>query len=209
MAKLIWKLPVMAVCLVFGVAYALELTERLTAADWETARMAWFAGGVAVMLPLWLLVFRRAGFFSTFEHELTHLLVGLLFLKKPHSFNVHHQSGGHVQMYGGNFLITLAPYFLPTLVLIQLPFFLLLRPEFYPAFFGVMGLLTGFTVFSGIQEFHLKQPDIRQSGIIFSIVVILFGNVFFLGGILVFVLEGFPGWWAFIRGGGSAVFSLA
>lgn len=191
----------MALCLLFGVGYALELAQVVRWADWDAETMIWFLSGFGVMLPVWFLFLRKAGFFSTFEHEFTHLLVGLLFFKKPHSFNVHHQSGGLVQMYGGNFLITLAPYFLPTLVLLELPFFWLLKPEFYPPFFGLMGFLTAFTILSGFQEFHFKQPDLRQCGLVFSTVFVLFGNLLFLGFIFAFVVGQFELGWDYLKSG--------
>lgn len=208
MTHLLWKIPLLMLCLALSIGYAEELWALVVAADWSSESMVWFLSGVGLLLPVWFLFLRRAGFFSTFEHEFTHLLVGLLFFKKPHSFNVHHQSGGLVQMYGGNFLITLAPYFLPTLVLLELPFFWLLKPEFYPPFFGLMGFLTGFTILSGFQEFHFKQPDIRQCGIIFSTLFILFGNLVCLGFILAFVAGEFASGWEFLKSGPLWVWDL-
>ena len=80
-----------------------------------------FISGFLVFIPLWFIWMRKAHFFSTFEHELTHLIAGMIFFKKPEKFNVTASQGGNVSLHGNNFLITLAPYFLPTFSLLFLP----------------------------------------------------------------------------------------
>ena len=54
---------------------------------------------------------------ETFEHEITHLLIGLLFLKIPVGFRVSAHAGGEVRQIGrgttGQIWVTLAPYFFP------------------------------------------------------------------------------------------------
>jgi len=58
--------------------------------------------------------------FETFEHELTHAIVALLFLRRIRNFTVTPDEGGSVQHtggFGGSFgdeMIGLAPYYLPT-----------------------------------------------------------------------------------------------
>src|SRR5688572_26775504 len=94
------------------------------------ANPRWFAFliGAAVFLPC-LFVARRLfpgvwSYLQTLEHELTHLLIGLLFLKIPVGIRVSAHEGGEVRQLGlgttGQTWISLAPYFFPTVSLIVL-----------------------------------------------------------------------------------------
>ncbi len=158
-----------------------------------------FAIGFGVFFILWIGVLRKKYFYSTFEHELTHLLVGLLFLKKPVGFKATAREGGVVTLYGGNFIITLAPYFLPTLSFLLLPLYLVIQPTFYPYFFGILGFLTSYHIFSTIQEFRYTQPDIRKAGPVFSTVFLIFANILFYGMILFFLDRRFAGIGEFLK----------
>jgi len=150
-----------------------------------------FAGSI-----LWLLFGRFLQFFHVLEHELTHLLFGLLFLKKPKAISASDQ-GGRTELYGGNFIITLAPYFFPTLPFMLFLFFPFLDEKFYNYFFIALGFFTGYHFISNIQEFKFSQPDIKEAGIIFSPLFCLFGTLLTLGFILGFLGDGFKGGGAF------------
>jgi hypothetical protein len=166
-----------------------------------TTSIRFFLIGFMIFIPLWFLWIRNHHFFSTFEHELTHLLVALLFLKKPAGFMVTENQGGVTSIYGNNFLITLAPYFLPTIAFLMLPVYLIIKPEFYNYLLLIIGYFTSYHVFSTIQEFSYKQPDIIQSGKAFSTVFLIFANVFVYGYLLSFVIGGFELGWLFIKTG--------
>ena len=158
-----------------------------------------FAIGFGVFFALWSAVLRTKYFYSTFEHELTHLLVGLLFLKKPVGFKATSQEGGVVTLYGGNFVITLAPYFLPTLSFLLLPLYLVIQPTFYPYFFGILGFLTSYHILSTLQEFRYTQPDIQKAGPVFSTFFLIFSNLLFYGMILMFLDRRFTGIGQFLK----------
>jgi hypothetical protein len=164
-------------------------------------RFLYFGIGLVVFAPLWFIIFRKQYFYSTFEHELTHLLVGLLFFKKPAGFNVTEKDGGVVYLYGGNFLITLAPYFLPTITCLLLPVYLLLKPDFYNYYFLIIGYFTSYHIFSTIDEFSYRQPDIIKSGKIFSTIFLIFANIWMYGFLISFVAGGFAEGWIFIKHG--------
>ena len=146
-----------------------------------------FAGAI-----LWLIFGRFLQFFHVLEHELTHLLFGLFFFKKPKAISASDQ-GGRTELYGGNFIITLAPYFFPTLSFMLLLLFPFLDEKFYNYFFIVLGFFTGYHFISNIQEFKFSQPDIKEAGIIFSPLFCLFGSILALGFILGFLEDGFKG----------------
>ena len=179
----------------FGTAFY----EIVSKQPWQISRVVPFAIGFAAFALFWLIFKRFLQVFCTFEHELTHLIVGLLFLKKPKSFSVTFTQGGYVEMYGGsNFLVTLAPYFLPTVCYLLLPCAWFLPKDLLPIFFGVFGASVSFHLFSGWQEFHFGQSDLHDAGLIFSILFLPVANLIFFGAILALVIGGndkFFGFW--------------
>ncbi|HQU86401.1 MAG TPA: hypothetical protein PKY59_24945 [Pyrinomonadaceae bacterium] len=180
--------------------------EVLTKQTWQVSRVLPFAIGFILFAFFWLIFKRFLQVFCTFEHELTHLIVGLLFFKKPKSFRVTFTSGGYVEMYGGhNFLVTLAPYFLPTVCCLILPIAWFLPEKSLPIFLTVLGASTAFHLLSGWQEFHFGQSDLHEAGLIFSILFLPVANLIFFGAILTFVIAGndkFFGFWkqGFVNG---------
>ena len=116
-----------------------------------------FVIGMAVGYPIsrWL---NRVSGFSTFEHELTHAFVAVLFFKRITRFVVTKNSGGYVEYSGGiqsktaNHLITLAPYYLPLFLFL----FVLIRPflsqKFFPYYDGWLGLWFTFYLMTWYEE---------------------------------------------------------
>lgn len=158
----------------------------------------WFLLGFALSILIYfLLLGDRLRFWEIFEHELTHLITGLMFFKKPASFVVapgEVNGAVRIQSGFGSTPITLAPYFLP---LFTLPF-LLIKPFLPPPFDQVANFLIGFTLafhYASLiaWEFRPSQPDFRSTGVIFSIVVTIFLNIVFLVVILGIVTGNYTG----------------
>lgn len=179
----------------FGTAFYEVLVKR----NWQYSRVLPFVIGCSLFAGFWMIFRRFLQVVCTFEHELTHLIVGLLFLKIPKSFNVTFTQGGYVEMYGGkNFLVTLAPYFLPTVCYLMLPLVWFLPAQSLPIFFGILGASVAFHLLSGWQEFHFKQSDLHDAGLIFSVLFLPVANLMFFGAILALVIGGndnFFGFW--------------
>jgi hypothetical protein len=152
-----------------------------------------FVFGFTAFILFWYIIFYKVNFFHTFEHEITHILAGLLFLKKPAEFWVRENVGGAVQLYGNNFVIQLAPYFLPTLSFLLLPLSLLIQPQYLPYYFLILGFFTSYHIISTLHEFSYNQPDIQHAGKIFSTVFLMLMNVICYGVLLAFVLGSFEG----------------
>ena len=158
----------------------------------------WFLLGFVLSLLIYaLLRGDRLRFWEVFEHELAHLITGLMFFKKPASFVVAPgEVNGVVRIQSGfgNTPITLAPYFLP---LFTLPF-LLIKPFLPSPFDQVANFLIGFTLAFHyasllVWEFRPSQPDFRSTGVIFSMVVTAFLNIVFLVVILGIVTGNYTG----------------
>lgn len=151
------------------------------------------AGGFVLgWLGYRLLVARIAGF-DTFEHELTHALVALLFLRPVTGFRVTRHEGGWVSYGGGlggafaNDVIGLAPYFLPTFTVV-----LAIAYPWVPAAWSLgvlvaMGATLAYHTFSTLAETRqswtstsftragsteLVRSDIAQAGHFYSAITI-------------------------------------
>lgn len=138
--------------------------------------------GGGVFLLIWILVLsRRDSFWSVVEHELTHAVFALMFFKKVRTLNADRRRGGLVRVEGGNFIIALAPYFFPLISFL----IILIKPLVLPNYQWLLNGLLGFTLMFHLLylfgEFHPWQPDLRENGFLFSAIVIIFFNIFFLG----------------------------
>lgn len=185
-----------------GYGFGTALYEIVSESVWQSNRILSFGIGFIAFTVFWLVFNRFLEVFCTFEHELTHLIVGLLFFKRPKSFKVTFTKGGHVELYGGkNFLVTLAPYFLPTVCYLILPLVWFLPKETLPIFFGVLGAGISFHLFSGWQEFHFGQSDLHDAGIVFSVLFLPIANLIFFGAILALIVSGSEGFFDFWKQG--------
>jgi hypothetical protein len=204
MIKGMWiffKIVLLLVAIPSLAGYALALYVEVAAAlDHSShARL-----GLAMMpagMILWLLLGRFLRFFHVFEHEVTHLVTGLIFFIKPRQL-VASESGGRMEMYGNNFIVSLAPYFVPLFSLVLMALMPLLDSTVSVYACGVLGLATGYHVITNLQEFSLQQPDIRSHGLVFSTLMCLWGNVIALGVVAGFLQQAWPGSWGYLKSGG-------
>jgi len=182
--------------------FSLALYDVFRIPDPAFMRIVPFAAGFISFALFWLGFRRYLEVICTFEHELTHLIVGLIFLKKPKSFKVTFTQGGYVELYGGkNFLVTLAPYFLPTACYAILPFAWILPVDSLPVFFLMLGAAVSFHLFSGWQEFHFGQSDLHDAGLIFSVLFLPVANIIFFGAVAAMVVGGNDRFWWFFKKG--------
>jgi hypothetical protein len=182
----------------FGKAFYEVFANR----PWPAARVWPFLLGFASFAVFWLVFKRFLQPLCTFEHELTHLIVGLLFFKRPKSFSVTLSRGGSVELYGGqNFLVTLAPYFLPTVCYLLLPVAWFVPKETLPLFFGILGGSAAFHLLSGWQEFHFGQSDLHEAGLVFSLLFLPVANLIFFGAVLSLIIGGNEKFFSFWKQG--------
>lgn len=182
----------------YGKSFLLTLSEI----NHLSEQMLFFLAGFAVFTLVWIPLWRKFRFFSIFEHEITHMIMALCFFHKPKAFHVDENEGGWVKLAGVNFIITLSPYFLLTFCFLILPFYILIKPDFYNYYFLFMGVLVSYHTLSTFKETNFnRQPDIIFNGKFFSLIVIILGNIFCYGFILSFVLGGFEETGNFIRNG--------
>jgi hypothetical protein len=143
---------------------------------------------------IYLLLIRRWNHFLTFEHELTHAFMALLFFRKIHRFIATKNDGGvvyHSSGFGGEFgdiMITMAPYFFLTFTMIALLFQPLIPQKYLSVYIWFIGFTFIFHHLSTIRELKInwnsdtfpealsgrtRITDIASSGFVFSFIFIL------------------------------------
>jgi len=168
------------------------------------ARWLAFLAGFAVFFPCLFAarrIFQSAwSYLETLEHELTHLLIGLLFLKIPVGIRVSAHEGGEVRQLGfgstGQTWVALAPYFFPTVSLFVLvfAFFIDLNQR---TFLALLGWTTAFHLVTNWGETSFRQPDLKKAGIFKTLLILPVMNLICYGSILAFVADGRKGFTAF------------
>ena len=109
-------------------------------------------------------------------HEFTHLFVAKLFLRHVHGFHITSRSGGKVVIDRTNVAIDLAPYALPFYnVVALLPVTLIAGSPTYARkiYLGAAAFLFSMHLCFSAEGFIDGQPDVRRSGRIFSLAVVL------------------------------------
>ena len=119
------------------------------------ADLHWLAWGAGGYLVAWQLIFRRrfaGSYFSTFEHELTHAIFAWATLHRVTGLTVTWQNGGECRFEGsggGNWLISIAPYWFPTLVWPPLLLTYALEERYHPALDVALGVAIASVVVGG------------------------------------------------------------
>lgn len=124
-------------------------------------------------------------------HELSHVLGIWLCRGKVRGLKISSR-GGQVRSDKSNLLIRLLPYFFPIYTFSILGFYLLISimwdlSRYYNLLVFILGISWGFHLWMTIHVLWQDQPDIRYTGVVFSLVVIIILNIFILGILLAFV----------------------
>ena len=109
-------------------------------------------------------------------HEFTHLFVAKLFLRNVHGFHITSRSGGKVVIDRTNVAIDLAPYAVPFYnVVALLPVTLVAGgpPYARKIYLGAAAFLFAMHLCFSAEGFIDGQPDVRRSGRIFSLAIVL------------------------------------
>lgn len=137
--------------------------------------------GIIVFFVLYkLFLKKRIGFIQTLDHEMSHMLVSLLFGNTMIEMYVHDRMGGHVKYFGrGGVLISLAPYFIrmPMLLMILLSLFVSTNRSIIKTFYILLGVSLCYSVISILEEAKPYQTDLTQHGLLFSYLAIIALNI--------------------------------
>ncbi|MCU0780921.1 MAG: hypothetical protein MUF04_07445, partial [Akkermansiaceae bacterium] len=129
-------------------------------------------------------------------HELTHLCFVYLCMGKVTEFHFS-SDGGYVVTTKTNLLIALSPYFVPFYSMVVVAVYLLaklvwavfpelgaLSPQVPRLFYLLLGLTWTFHMVWTLWMLPRDQPDLREHGTVFSLVVIFLGNLVMLSVLL-------------------------
>ncbi len=130
-----------------------------------------FWAGMILVVFLWSWRWRHARwgrFITTIEHECLHALIGMLTLIPVRELKVREDGSGHVLFEPpGHWLLYLAPYFIPLLLLIEVGLIGLLKlPN--PFEEAALGAVMALTLMGHIRQIHPRQTDFRHAGILFT-----------------------------------------
>lgn len=126
------------------------------------------------------------------SHEMTHVFFALITLHSVGRvrLNPDDSGGSMVVRGGGNWLITLSPYFFPLFAF----FYMLVMPWLLKTTDGhwlvyiIYGYFIAYYWATVLSQVHPKQTDIIKEGYIFSTIVIIAGNLYVTG--LLFAFNG-------------------
>jgi hypothetical protein len=91
------------------------------------------------------------------------------------------RGGGHVRYLGrGNWLISIAPYFVPTLSLLALAVIYFLPERHLAIGSAALGATVSYHLVSTWAETHRNQTDLREVGFLFSALFLIPANAFVL-----------------------------
>lgn len=189
-------------CLVTTLAFFDTFTA--TAIDhgfWRSQEFWFFALGVVLWL-IWFWGLPRPMTLYVLGHELTHAFFILLCGGRIEEFRIG-SDGGHVVTNRNNVLISLSPYFVPFYSIVVIAGFVVAGQftdltrvhdgavygiaDFKLSWllFGLIGLTWGFHLTFTVWMIGKDQPDLRENGVFFSLVLIFLANLLAITGGLV------------------------
>lgn len=159
----------------------------------EIARhLNYFLWGIAIYVILHLLFYKPSTIY-VFGHEAVHAGVAWLFGGKIKSFKVS-EEGGSVKTDKSNFVIELAPYFIPIYAIIITVIYFVIASSYAingALFIFLIGFALAFHIISTVEILKVKQPDFVKSGYFFSIVLVYIINIMVISLIFSMVFPGF------------------
>lgn len=198
----ILKWPVAVCCVLLVPGTVRSLWDLVQIAAEEPKSFLPFLGGFALYFLLWRFFFRRpswGSFFSTFEHELTHALFATLTFHRVVGLRTSWRGGGELSFRGkGNWLITISPYFFPTISVV-VAIALCFIPEDYVSWAAiVLGVTVSYHATSTLRETHKDQPDLKRVGFPFAFIFLPVANVLSYAGLIAFAAGGMGGYWDYV-----------
>jgi len=181
-----WPVALSSLLMLPGALWALVDELQSVAAGYE--QMQHFLMGVGGYVVAWWLLFRKPGFgsvLSTLEHELTHSVFALATLHPVTALKTSWDEGGHMRFRGeGNWLISVSPYFFPTMSVFVMVAMVFVDPAHQDVASAVLGATVAYHVTSTWAETHWQQTDLSEVGFPFAFLFLPGANLVTYGLIL-------------------------
>jgi hypothetical protein len=146
------------------------------AASLYSREEGWIALGGSATYMIAHFIIRKPERLYLWAHEFSHLIAAKLFLRKVHSFHITSRDGGKVVLDRTNVLIDLAPYIFPLYCIVAALAAVLFRsasPWVPDVYMALGSFLFTMHLFFSTEGFIKGQPDVKRSGRIFSVAVVL------------------------------------
>lgn len=143
------------------------------------------------LAKIFSLLYKKNDIFLSLEHELTHGLFVIFSGGEILSISVEKNNGGLITMDRSNFLISLSPYFFPTILLIFLLFSEIIGLPKNKIYYIINGILFYYHISSTIKETHSKQTDLLKHGLYNSYLFVFLMNFIIVSSILLFLSTGY------------------
>lgn len=192
MVKLAVKFIIGVLAIPVGYAVTRAFYDNFTAIQDVAANMRYFGWGMASYAVLHLLFYKPA-YMYVLGHEAVHAGMAWIFGGKIKSFKVS-EKGGSVGTDKTNFVIELAPYFIPIYTAIVAIIYFIVSQSYQvngAIFLFLIGFTLAFHLVSTVEIMKIKQPDIIKSGYVFSIVMVYIINIIVISLIFGLTFHGF------------------
>jgi hypothetical protein len=158
----------------------------------DTGSKIFLLGALSYVIMHLFLV--KPNYIYTLGHELMHALATFLCGGRVRSFNVT-KGGGAVETTKTNFFITLSPYFVPTYTLIISIFYIVIPlfakiPNIGTIYFFLSGFTLALHLIFTADVLKKDQPDVVNTGYLFSLTVIYIVNIMLVGLVLSLLFDG-------------------
>ena len=197
-----WPVALASLLLLPGSLWALFDEVKTIAGAYQ--QMQYFLIGVVAYVVVWWLFFRKPGsgsVLSTLEHEITHSVFALATLHPVTALKTTWDEGGHMRFRGeGNWLISVSPYFFPTLSVFVMVAMIFVDPAYQHIAAGVLGATVAYHGTSTWRETHWQQTDLSEVGFPFAFLFLPGANLVSYGLILSMARASADGGKAFLTG---------
>jgi hypothetical protein len=187
------KWPVAAFCLIILPFSVVALSDSKIIGEVFSNNGA-IVAGFSIYLVVWFFYFRRpsaGSFFSTFEHELTHAIFAWATFKKVTGLTATWREGGVCSWEGGkNWLIFIAPYFFPTLMLVPIVLSFVVKREYFEAVEIMLGAVMAYHMTSTYLETHSNQTDLQETSFLFAFLFLPTANIMVYTTALIYFVRG-------------------
>ena len=138
-----------------------------------------FISGFATYIFIHLVIYRPI-MLHIIGHEATHAFWSFLFGGKVKGLQIE-ENRGRVKITKSNFLITLAPYFFPIYAFVIIVIYFLVKDVYKNYCIFLIGVALGFHLMLTVYSIKVGQSDIKETGVIFSLVFVYLVNIIVLG----------------------------